>query len=79
MSTLNLTFDCRRASVSANSYGMEVEAEEITGIDLNTPEVAVNVTLRTMIEAHGLTNVLDYLYDEHFPELRAFVKENNLC
>lgn len=73
MKTLDLTLSCERAYIRHSTGSIEVSLENIAGVDLNVPQIAENVSIGSMIEAHGLTNVLDYLVDEHSGELMAFM------
>lgn len=79
MKTLDLEFNCQALHTYPRGFNgerfLEVKAIDVNGIDLDTKEIANEISIRTMIEAHGLTNVLDYLIDEHKTELLDAIKE----
>lgn len=76
MKTIDLDFDCDDAFIKGRVHGsgLRVTATDICGVDFDKTSIAECISIRTMIEAHGLTNVLDYIIDEHLQELHNSLK-----
>lgn len=75
-----LEFDCADAFIKGRNHsnGVTVTARDITGVDFDKKEIAECVSIRTMIEAHSLAVLIDYLIDEYFDDLINSLNESSI-
>jgi len=80
MSKIDLTFDCEEVYIVGKGSSFKdkvtVKVENADQADFDNENIAKCIRLATLIEAHGIQEVLDYIHENHMEELDGFIQSN---